>query len=430
MMPEAQWSVSSFLWFLDQCRVYFSIQLGRCVLFSFVALFVVLILRRSVLKKRIFLKGMAWSLFLAVPFVGKLELFYNNALMCRLFLWWNNGCIRYPAISYGYMLGIAVSGVMIFWQQKKLKGQIRHMTPKEIDGEKIYVSEMPVTPFTVGVFHPKVVVPKVMEDTFETEELKTVLLHERTHIRLGHLWVYLLWDILRALLWMNPLLTCCMRYLKEDMEDICDRVVIQKKDGSAYEYGQMLLKSVKLLKAQDAGMPVTLVGEKDYQDLKHRIIKISEYKPYRIPETVLSCTVCILLLFGIFSLIKQGSYPRYMANRTMCLLTESGELFMLYDNNTLQDAVSEESVPLESVPLESGRLCIDREVFQKVLEEYGIDGSIENFWLGFGGYMKMPGIGTTINSVYVDYGGQETKLTIPYENREDDFWEHLFKNLP
>ena len=393
-MPEAQWSVSSFLCFLNQCRVYFSIQLGRCVLFSFVVLSVVFLLRRSVLKKRIFLKGLAWSLFLAVPFVGKLELFYNNALMCRLFLWWNNGCIRYPAISYGYLLGIAVSGGMIFWQQRKLKRQIRHMTPKEIDGKTIYVSE-------------------------------TVLLHERTHIRLGHLWVYLLWDILRALLWMNPLLTCCMRYLKEDMEDICDRVVIQKKDGNAYEYGQMLLKSVKLLKAQNAGTSVTLAGEKDYKDLKHRITKISEYKPYQMSEIVLSCTVCTLLLLGIFSLIKQGSCPRYMANRDMCLLNESGELFTLYYSNALQDAVS-----IEGVPMESGRLCIDREEFQKVLEECGINGSIENFWLGFGGYVKMPGIGTTINSVYVDYGGQVTELTIPYENREDDFWERLFKNLP
>lgn len=425
MMPEAQRSVSSFLWFLDQCRVYFSIQLGRCVLFSFGVLSVVFLLRRSVLKKRIFLKGLAWGLFLAVPFVGKLELFYDNALMCRLFLWWNNGCICYPAISYGYLLGVAVSGVMIFWQNRNLKGQIKHMASKEIDGEKIYVSEMPVTPFTVGVFHPKVVVPKVMEDAFETEELKTALLHERTHIRLGHLWVYLLWDILRALLWMNPLLTCCMRYLKEDMEDICDRVVIQKKDGNAYEYGQMLLKSVKLLKAQNAGTSVTLAGEKDYQDLKHRITKIAEYKPYQMSEIVLSCTVCTLLLLGIFSLIKQGSCPRYMANRDMCLLNESGDLFMLYDSNALQDAVS-----IEGVPMESGRLCIDREEFQKVLEECGIDGSIENFWLGFGGYVKMPGIGTTINSVYVDYGGQETELTIPYENREDEFWECLFKNLP
>ena len=109
-----------------------------------------------------------------------------------------------------------------------------------------------------------------------------------------------------------------------------------------------------------------------------------------------------------------------MANRDMCLLNESGELFTLYDSGTLQAAVS----------VENGRLCIDREVFEKVLEQCGMDGSIENFWLGFGGYMKMPGIGTSPNLVYVNYDEQVMELTIFYENVEDHLWEYIYKNLP
>lgn len=126
-MLEIQWVFESFRWFLSQCSVYFSIQLGRCVLFSFVVLGIVLILRCSILKEKLFLKGLLWSIFLIVPFVGKLELFYNNILMRRLFLWWNNICIKYSAIGYCYLLGIVISGALIFWQHRKLYRQINSM---------------------------------------------------------------------------------------------------------------------------------------------------------------------------------------------------------------------------------------------------------------------------------------------------------------
>lgn len=419
-MLELQWDFQSLIWFLNQCSVYLSIQLGRCVLFSFVVLGIVIILRCSILKEKIFLKGMLWSIFLLVPFVGKLELFYYNTLMCRLFLWWHNCCCEYPAIGYSYLFGVVISGILIFWRHRELYQQIENMERGTIGDNKIYISQMPVTPFTIGVFHSKVVVPKVMKDTFEAEELQTVLLHERTHIRLGHLWFYLLWDILRMLLWLNPLLTYCMRYFKEDMEDICDRVTIQKGDSTAYEYGQILLKSIKLLKAENVGMYAAFVGEKDYKDLKHRFTKVAEYKPYRTLEAVVLCIACMLFLIGMFTLIKQVSFPRYTEAGNMRLVNESGKQFVLYDNAILQKAVH----------VDGGNICIDKKIFQNVLEEYGIDDSMESFWLSFGGYLKMPGIGGTPNLVYVNYGGLETELIIPYENREENLFEFVYKNLP
>lgn len=418
-MLEIQRSFESFLWFCKQCNIYFLIQIGRCVLFSFAALGIVLILRCSILKEKIFLKGMLWSLFLLVPFVGKLELFYNDNLLCRPFLWWHDFCCKYPAIGYGYLFGMVLSGVLIFRQHRKIYKQIECMEQKTIDGKKVYISETPITPFTIGVFHSKVVVPKVITDTFGEKELQAVLLHERTHIRLGHLWFYLLWDILRMLLWINPLLTYCMRYFKEDMEDICDLVTIQKGNSTAYEYGQVLLKSVKLLKTQNMGMSAALVGERDYQDLKHRIINVAGYKPYRTFEAVVLCIVCMLFLTGMFSLIKQVSYPRYADMGTMCLINEARESFLLYDSDALQKAVR----------VDGANVYIDKKLFQNVLKEYGIDDSMERFWLGFGGYAKMPGIGSSCNIIYVDYDGHDT-LTIPYENVEKKFFEYIFINLP
>ena len=73
-----QFYFRQIMWFPDQLCAYFSIQLGRCVLISFLALGTVLTLRGTVLKNRIFLKGMLWSIFLPVLFVGKMKFFLQR----------------------------------------------------------------------------------------------------------------------------------------------------------------------------------------------------------------------------------------------------------------------------------------------------------------------------------------------------------------
>ncbi|MDE5597598.1 MAG: transcriptional regulator, partial [Lachnospiraceae bacterium] len=236
MMWQMQWQ------FLNGCIIYFCIQLGRCVSFSFPALALILILRTTILKRAVFLRGMVWSIFLIVPFLGKLKLFYENMLMCRFFMWWNNICIEYWQVRYGYMIGMMITASLIIWKHKKLHGLVSRMEKGRIDGQEIYINEMAVTPFTTGLIHVRTVVPKVMLQNCKPEELKVILCHERTHICLGHLWYYLLWDMVGVLLWINPFLAVCGRFFREDMEDICDRVTIQKSNETAYEYGMLLLK--------------------------------------------------------------------------------------------------------------------------------------------------------------------------------------------
>ena len=102
--------------------------------------------------------------------------------------------------------------------------------------------------------------------SYSRDELKSVVQHERTHIRLGHLWLGLAWDVLRCLLWVNPFLTVCQKQFRADMEDICDRVCIQSSGRTAHEYGMVLLKTLKLLSSKSEGTPpaVTYAGEREF----------------------------------------------------------------------------------------------------------------------------------------------------------------------
>ena len=61
--------------FFHMGAAYYAIQLVRCVLISFAVFAVILLLRKTLLKNRGFLKGALWSLLLPVLFAGKMKFF-------------------------------------------------------------------------------------------------------------------------------------------------------------------------------------------------------------------------------------------------------------------------------------------------------------------------------------------------------------------
>ena len=62
-----------------------------------------------------------------------------------------------------------------------------------------------------------------------------------------------------------------------------------------------------------------------------------------------------------------------------------------------------------------------------ILREQGIEE--DTFFIGFGGYLKIPGIGGGMSFVEVDYGGQDEKLVIPYWDNEAFITTIIFKNI-
>ncbi len=417
MMWQMQWYFLNTLSIINDCIIYFCIQLGRCVLLSFPVLALVIILRATILIKTVFLRGMVWSVFLIVPFLGKLRLFYENMLMCRMFMWWNNICIEYWQVRYGYLIGMMITASLIIWKYIKLHRLVSCMEKDRIDGQEIYINEMAVTPFTTGLIHARTVVPKVMLQNFKAEELKVILCHERAHIRLGHLWCYLLWDMIRVLLWLNPFLTVCRRSFREDMEDICDRVSIQKSNETAYEYGMLLLKCVKLLKSENAEIAAAFAGEKDYRDTKQRFVKIADFTPYKKWKAVVLGICCAATFTGVFLLIRQISYPCYTEDTNIVLMNETGEMWMLYDSEELRNAFY----------ADGQNVHIDRKAMDSILQKYGI--AENTFYLSFGGYMKIPGIGGGGSLVYVDFSGENEELIIPYWNRDAEIATIIFKGI-
>ena len=242
-MPD--WSQIGSL--LDFCAAYYTTQLVRCTIFSFVLIGLVLLLRKIIFSEQTFLRGLLWSLFLLVPFLGRLKLFYENEAVLKMTWRVTHATMTCLWADRIYMAGIFVAAICIFEKRLCLRKSVARMEKVSLDNIVFSVTDMNVTPFTVGLLKPKIVVPEIMLECYSRDELKSVIQHERTHIRLGHLWFGLAWDILRCLLWVNPFLTIFQKKFRADLEDICDRVCIQKSGRSAHEYGLILLKTLKLL---------------------------------------------------------------------------------------------------------------------------------------------------------------------------------------
>lgn len=396
--------------------VYLVILLGRSVLVSYLVLLLIVLLRRTGFRKTVFAKGMLWCLLFPVLFVGKLRLFYEHPFLTRCFLWWHNFCVTESWFCWIYMAGIVCTSGYLIYRRLRL-GILLHGAKKTYIGDtRVYIFSKPVTPFTTGILFPKIVVPEFMQDTYTGEELQMVLLHEKIHIRLGHLWLYLLWDIFCCLLWMNPFLFFSTRFFQEDLEHICDRVAIQKSNGNAYDYGRLLLKSLRRLKEEAQRGTAAFVGEHSYREMKSRIEKVAGFRTYTI-KSILLClgSLCLLLSGGIAGL-RFASYPVYAESMDITVCSPDLRLWQIGKQAELSEAII----------IDEKTVTIHREAWEQVLECNGIQEEI--YYISFGGYSKLPGIGGGGNIVTVD-SKMKGDLIISHINNDKLFWNWVIKHL-
>ncbi len=267
-MPD--WSRIGSL--MDFCASYYTTQLVRCAVFSFVLIGLVMLLRKVLFSERTFMRGLLWSSFLLIPFLGKLKLFYENKVVLNITWRLTAATMSWIWIDRIYMLGILAAVICIFGKRMRFWKTVAGMETVFLDNIKVRVTDMIITPFTVGMLKPKIVIPKVILESYSRDELKAVVQHEKMHIRLGHLWFGFAWDILRCLFWVNPFLTIFQKQFWADMEEICDRVCIQSNGWPAHEYGMMLLKTLNLLCSESEGTPpaVTFAGEREFAYITSR----------------------------------------------------------------------------------------------------------------------------------------------------------------
>ena len=404
---------------INFCAAYYTTQLVRCAAFSFVLIGLVMLLRKIHFSERTFLRGMSWALFLVIPFLGRLKMFYENAAVLKA-TW------RITAVTASwlwgdriYMAGILVTAICIFGKRIRLQRTVSGMEKVMFENVRIYVIDMNITPFTVGLLKPKTVLPKVMADSYSKDELKSVIQHEQTHIRLGHLWFGFAWDMLRCLLWINPLLTVFQKHFRADMEDICDRVCIQSSRRTAHEYGMVLLKTLKLLRSESETAPpsVTYAGEREFADMKRRMGEIAGFRPYRKKLCVGMVATAFLMIAAMLLAVHTHSYARCNESRDILVGNYDGEPQVIsYDTEELSQMIS----------YDDRYVYVERQAFEDFLEENNAEGEI---WIVFGGFYKLPGLAGIAESCIYESSSKDRIIQIPYESIRNYWYYELLEIL-
>lgn len=87
-------------------------------------------------------------------------------------------------------------------------------------------------PFTAGVFRPTVYVSSCLTD--RQADLRSVLLHECSHVARNHHWIGLLQRLVQIVVWWHPAVHFLNNRLTNVMELACDSDVVQTEDRAKY----------------------------------------------------------------------------------------------------------------------------------------------------------------------------------------------------
>lgn len=191
-------------------------------------------------------------------------------------------------------------------------------------------------PVIYGVFNPIILLPYDCKESYNSKELRYILLHELQHYKQKD--VLFLWGgkILKSIHWFNPVIGIAINKMEDDCEMLCDRRIMDKlKKDEEVNYGMLLLKQAELNvdSLNYSSFSANLFGKDS--GLKLRIKKIVNYQNKKFKKiSNIAALVCILILLFIF--IPVGN----LYEQQKSYLNEKPMLYAFWvkDNINLQDS--------------------------------------------------------------------------------------------
>ncbi len=413
--------------YLDYIARYLALKTGRTLVISVLVCLLIWGLRWLLSRigwirnssQYLYLRMYMWLLLLAVPFMGMTKV-TESSLFVRKWLYVSlyNAAVNTPVTYRLYFSGMAVMAVWLIVKNVRLRRKIRKMElcPEYDLGRRIKVrrTSMSVTAFTTGFFRYTIVLPECILDGCDEEEVRHVIGHEYTHIARGHLIFLRMIDWLRILWFVNPLIHICAGMIREDMELICDKETIRTYGQEPERYGLLLIKTLQLIRSENMGgttgkATMGFASEKAFRDMKRRVRMIADYRESCKKQMRIIHWGTLLVLLSVFVVIKSISYGSHTDYDDYDLYVVDGAdmQVVFQDNPKFNDALEQG---------ETG-LLIDNKKVKEMLTEEGYD-PVGNYWISFGGYMKLPGVGAGGDAVnYFPADEPDGLAEIPYNQQ-------------
>ena len=155
--------------------------------------------------------------------------------------------------------------------------------------ENIYLADYIVSPFVMGIFHPKIYLPSSLSE----QERGYIILHEQHHIRRGDHIIKALAFLALCVHWFNPLVWVAFVLSAKDMEMSCDEAVVKKLgEGIRADYSASLL-SLATGRRIIAGTPLAF-GEGDTKSRIRNLLNWKKPRTWIILNALVVCLVAIV----------------------------------------------------------------------------------------------------------------------------------------
>ena len=379
--------------------IYYTTILGFCMFISVIVMGLIMVLRSVLFSKSIFGKVALWTLIIPCLFCGKLRLFFENKIGVKLFFWWYNACVNWQIICVIYILVGVVIATWFIHRRIKLKKLVIKLDSYDEVESKYEIKQFPseISSFCSGCMKPIIVVPSGITK----EQAQTIIKHEETHIMLGHLWIQLVWEVIRILLWPNILLHISEKYLKRDLEDICDSVTIQRYGIDSIHYGKVLLENAKRLagsgEISGAASGMSFSWDDSYEALRKRIVRITHHRIYNRKLLITGSVYTLIMLITVIIGIKSISYGKYNTMDQAAIFSVDRMDVVAFDvDSSIVTSYDDEYIYIDCAQL--------KRQYPQVVND------VNDIYFSVGGYYKIPGMG----------GGSDIGFLSPETIREND----------
>jgi beta-lactamase regulating signal transducer with metallopeptidase domain len=167
---------------------------------------------------------------------------------------------------------------------------------------RLFLNANAATPMLIGLFRPAIILP---DNEYSDEQLRSVLLHELTHLRRHDILVKWLSVLACSLHWFNPLVWLARREIDRACELACDEAVIARLDADGRQsYGDTLIAVAADTKMPRAILSTTMCERK--KSLKERLGAIMNHKK-ATKMTVICSAALVILLAGCAAMLGAGS---------------------------------------------------------------------------------------------------------------------------
>jgi len=151
------------------------------------------------------------------------------------------------------------TGVQVTKRNKALRNSVRIEPDSRIEElvnsfrlrrqVQIYINDGIKVPITYGVVRPKIIIQsQVLEDN---NLLKYVIIHEMVHIKKFDIVLTHIKNVITCLFWYNPFILVASRYMEDDLEMLCDKLVIQRVGDTVKNRKEYCLSMLRLVELKE-----------------------------------------------------------------------------------------------------------------------------------------------------------------------------------